>query len=505
MGKDIRVAVFPREQRQRYREKVAVCLDVFARMLTAASFDFDTPMTGMEIELNLVDGDYRPKMDNAEVLRRIEDPEYQTELGRYNIEFNVRPRLLRGDSAAELETELRASLNEAERRCADLGTHIVMIGILPTVEPHHFDGEWMSANARYQALNDAILAARGEDIYLDIEGPSGERLSRYADSLAPESACTSMQLHVQVSPGQFAAYWNAAQALAGVQLALGANSPFFYGRHLWAETRIVLFTQATDTRSVELRNQGVRPRVWFGDRWITSIFDLFEENVRYFPALLPELSDEDPVAVLDSGRLPRLAEMRLHNGTIYRWNRPVYDIVGQAAHLRVENRVLPAGPTIVDAVANALFYYGTVRALAHEERPVWTRMSFRVAEDNFLAGAQDGIDARLFWPRHGTLPATELVLRHLLPLADEGLREWGVAAAVRERYLGIIEGRCLAGRNGASWQADAVRRFEDRGLARPAALREMLRCYAVNMHANRPVHTWAAPALSGPVSPGPAR
>ena len=493
MGKEIQAVTFTREQRQRYREKVTLCLDVFARMLAFSPFEFDKPMTGMEIELNLVGRDYRPRMHNDEVLHRIEDPEYQTELGRYNIEFNVSPRQLLGDSALDLETELRASLNEAERRSAELGTHIMMIGILPTVSPGHFEGEWMSANARYQALNDAVLAARGEDIFLDIEGPSGERLARYADSLAPESACTSMQLHLQVAPGEFADHWNAAQALAGVQVALAANSPFFYGHQLWAETRIVLFTQAADTRSVELKNQGVRPRVFFGERWITSIFDLFEENVRYFPALLPELSEEDPVAVLEAGGVPALEEMRLHNGTIYRWNRPIYDIVGGAPHLRVENRVLPAGPTIVDAMANALFYYGTLRALAHEDRPAWTRMSFGVAEENFLSGAREGIDARLFWPRHGDLPVTELVLRHLLPLAHEGLQQWGVSDAVRERYLAVIEGRCLSVHNGASWQIETVHRLQERGLDRVEALRQMLQQYAENMHANVPVHTWELP------------
>ena len=176
-------------------------------------------------------------------------------------------------------------------------------------------------------------------------------------------------------PERFADHWNAAQVLAGPQLALGANSPFFLGQRLWAETRIPLFTQATDTRSVELKNQGVRPRVWFGERWITSIFDLFEENVRYFPALLPELYDEEPEEVFERGEVPELKELRLHNGTVYRWNRPIYDIVGGRPHLRVENRVLPAGPSIADVMANAAFYYGTMRVLAEEDRPVWTRMA----------------------------------------------------------------------------------------------------------------------------------
>ncbi|HRW20083.1 MAG TPA: glutamate--cysteine ligase [Dermatophilaceae bacterium] len=493
MGQDIETTTYTREQRQRYREKVQHCLDSFERMLAYSHFDFERPMTGMEIELNLVGDDYRPRMDNAEVLEAIANPEYQTELARYNIEFNVTPRPLPGDSAIELEADLRSSLNRAQAKCIEVGSHIIMVGILPTVSPEDFAGEWMSANVRYQALNDAMLTARGEDIHLDIQGPSGERLERYFDSLAPEAACTSMQLHLQVSPSAFADHWNAAQLLAGPQLALGANSPFFFGHRLWAETRIPLFTQAADTRSVELKNQGVRPRVWFGERWITSIFDLFEENARYFPALLPELSDEDPLEVLESGGVPTLAEMRLHNGTIYRWNRPIYDIVDGRPHLRVENRVLPAGPTIIDTLANAAFYYGTLRMLAQEDRPLWTRMSFQAAEDNFHAGARDGLDARLYWPGKGDLPATELILRHLLPLAHEGLREWGVSDQVRERYLSVVEGRCLNGQNGAAWQSDAVARLEETGLARAEALRRMLELYAGHMHANQPVHTWPLP------------
>ena len=368
MGADVETITYTREQRQRYREKVQQCLDVFERMLSFAHFEFDRPMTGMEIELNLVGADFRPRMDNAEVLERIADPEFQTELGRYNIEFNVAPRPLPGDSALELEEVLRTSLNRAQAKCLELDNRIIMIGMLPTVMPEHLSGDWMSGNARYQALNDAVLTARGEDVYLEIEGPTGERLVRYCDSLAPESACTSMQLHLQVAPMAFADHWNAAQVLAGPQLALGANSPFFFGQRLWAESRIEVFTQAADTRSVELKNQGVRPRVFFGERWITSIFDLF----RYFPALLPEISDEDPQAVLDAGGVPSLAEMRLHNGTIYRWNRPIYDIVKGRPHLRVENRVLPAGPTIIDTMANSAFYYGTLRMLAQEDRPIWT-------------------------------------------------------------------------------------------------------------------------------------
>jgi hypothetical protein len=231
--------------------------------------------------------------------------------------------------------------------------------------------------------------------------------------------------------------------------------------------------------------------VWFGERWITSIFDLFEENVRYFPALLPVCEDEDPVEVLARGDIPKLGELRLHNGTIYRWNRPVYDVVRGLPHLRVENRVLPAGPTVADVLANAAFYYGLIRTLVDQDRPIWSQMSFATAEENFHTGARDGIEARLYWPGVGEVPVSELVLRRLLPMAHEGLERWGVAAEDRERLLGIIEQRCLTLRNGAAWQAEVFHRlYDDSKLDRTDALRQMTVRYRELMHSNEPAHTW---------------
>ncbi|QOR69639.1 glutamate--cysteine ligase [Ruania alkalisoli] len=491
MGEDITTPSFSREHRQRYREKVRRCLDVFEEMLSTHHFEHAPSRTGLEIELNLVDSDHQPTMKNAEVLREIADPAFQTELGRYNIELNVPPAELPGDAVLELEEKLRQDLNHAEERASRHGAAIAMIGILPTLRPEHLTGDWMSPNPRYRALEDAVFAARREDLDLDISG--AEPLRMTTGTIAPESACTSVQLHLQVSPTDFAAHWNAAQLLAGPQLALGANSPYLFGHQLWAETRTELFLQATDTRSPELRNQGVRPPVYFGDGWITSIFDLFEENVQYFPALLPECTDEDPEAELAAGRTPQLGELRLHNGTVYRWNRPIYDVVDGEPHLRVENRVLPAGPTVVDTLANAAFYYGALEMLAQDERPVWTRISFAAAHSNFTAGARDGVEAQFYWPGYGDVPWDELVLRHLLPLAAEGLARRGVAASVVDRYLPIIEARCKWRRNGAWWQTETVTALERSGLDRPAALAEMLRLYLTGMHANEPVHTWQIP------------
>ncbi|ASO22827.1 gamma-glutamyl:cysteine ligase YbdK (ATP-grasp superfamily) [Actinoalloteichus hoggarensis] len=495
MGNDPAGRSFSPEDRQRFRDKVQRCLDALARMLAERSFSPEREHIGLEIELNLIDAQGVPAMANAEVLRKIDDPSFQTELGQHNIEINVRPHPLRGDEALLLEDELRASLDGAEVRAKTVGTGLVMIGILPTLRGEHFDPHWLSENDRYAVLNHEIFSSRGEEILLNIEGVSlpgheQERLHSYADSILPESACTSVQLHLQVTPEDFADHWNAAQCLAGVQVATAANSPFLLDRALWHETRVPLFQQATDTRPQELKNQGVRPRVWFGERWVTSIFDLFEENARYFPALMPEADDEDPLEALRAGRAPRLSELRLHNGTVWRWNRPVYDVVDGQPHLRVENRVLPAGPTVIDTMANAAFFYGAQRALADQERPLWSQMSFHAAEENLYSGARHGMDAQLYWPGQGWTPPHELVLRTLLPMAHDGLARCGVSDAARERYLSVIEQRCLTRQTGASWQRSRVTAFEERGADRQSALRAMLGEYVELMHHGDPVHTW---------------
>ena len=492
MGRDVSGAVFSREDRQRYRQKVRTSLDVFARMLREARFEEERRSVGLEIELNLTDEQGDPAMVNAQALEAIADADFQTELGRWNLEINVPPRLLERDSFAELEDAVRHSLNHAEERARTVGAHMMLIGILPTVAEQHLTRDSFSDNPRYELLNEQIFAARGEDLEISISGV--ERLSTFADTIAPEAACTSVQLHQQVEPEAFASFWNAAQAIAGVQVAVAANSPFFFGKELWRETRIALFEQATDTRPDELKAQGVRPRVWFGERWVNSIFDLFEENVRYFPALLPVCEDEDPAETLDRGDTPSLAELQLHNGTIYRWNRPIYDVVRGRPHLRVENRLLPSGPTVLDICANAAFYYGLVRTLVAEEQPLWSRMSFSAAEENFHAAARDGIDARLYWPGVGEVPVGELVLRRLLPAAHEGLEQAGIAAADRDRLLGVVERRCVTMQNGAAWQAAAFHRlYEGERLEQLDALRRMTVLYREHMHANEPVHEWPLP------------
>jgi len=490
MGRDIQATVFTREDRTRYREKVKRDLAVLAELVRSGRFERGQRTLGIEMEVYLTDGDGAVMPINDELLRRIASSEYQTELAQFNIEFDVGPEPIKGDVLRRVEGELRASLHRAHAVAETMDAQVVTIGILPTLTDFDVTEQNLSANPRYHALNDAILAARGEDIVIHIEGD--ETLRATVNSITAEAACTSLQLHLQVDPDEFAVYWNAAQVLSAPLVAVAANSPFFLGKLLHHETRIALFQQSIDTRTEELAEQGVRPRVWFGERWLREgMFELFDENVRYFSALLPLCDEENPEEELAAGRIPALPELTLHNGTVYRWNRPVYGPGADAPHMRIENRVLPAGPTVVDAVANAAFYYGLLTALVREERPLWEEMSFATAETNFTEAARKGLAAKLFWPRVGAeVPVGELIVTRLLPLAREGLGDLEIDAADIDAYLGVIEQRVLSGQNGAGWQIASFRRLEAGGLSRAEAGRELVRRYSKLSQAGQPVHTW---------------
>ncbi|WP_049564549.1 glutamate--cysteine ligase [Streptomyces sp. SBT349] len=494
MGEKVVADRFDLEARRRFRDRLRACGEALSTLLREGRFEGSRDVIGLEVELCLADSDGSPRMVNDDVLARMATRDFQTELGQFTLELNMAPRGLEGRVFDDLAEELRIAIGYADRMAGEFGARLVMTGVLPTITAEQMVPASLSPRDRYTLLNDQIMAARGEHIDLDISG--AERLRGTFESIAPESACTSVQFHLQVTPERFAATWNAAQAAAGAQIAVGANAPFVFGRELWHESRPPFFLQATDSRPPEFAAQGVRPRSWFGERWIGSVGELFEENLRYFPALLPLCADEDPREVLEAGGVPRLAELTLHNGTVYRWNRPVYAVADGVPHLRVENRVLSTGPTVVDTVANAAFYYGLVRALSDQEHPVWERLPFADAERNFTAACRHGIDAELAWPGEapgsGTvrLGAARLVADRLLPLAGDGLDACGVAAADRDHYLSIIEERCRRGVTGAAWQTRAYHRAVADGADRATALRGLVRRYCELARTDAPVHSW---------------
>ncbi|WAL39757.1 glutamate--cysteine ligase [Brevibacterium sp. BRM-1] len=494
MGDAVSSQRYTPEQRTRYREGLNQDLETFDAYLQEAEF-VDHGTIGMELELNLVDEDMQPKLCNKQVIEAVDDGDFQSEIGAYNFELNHPVLSVAGDGLDQLRQGLTTRLDKAEAAAETAGAHVAMIGTLPTVTPELLrDPNWITDENRYKALSNAIVEARGELVHIDI----GDRefFEGDFDDVAPESTCTSMQLHLQVAPNRFAVAWNASQAIAGVQAALSANSPLFVGRKVWHESRIPIFAQSIDTRTPELVAQGVRPRVWFGERWITSAFDLFEENVRYFPAVLPESREASGTPEM-RGEAPALHYLNLHNGTVWRWNRPIYSPgpEDEPAHIRVENRLLPAGPTVADMVADAAFYYGMVHFFIEQNRPVWSRLSFQDAERNFFTGARSGMYSRMEWPTLGHIDVGELVRGRLLPQARKGLEMIGVDPVLIDESLHIIDERARTRQNGATWQLRTLNGLKPRvtepdSPERRAALVRMMELYRENQATGRPVHEW---------------
>lgn len=485
MGDSVSTDTYTPRQRTRYRQRLVHDLELFDKHLQRAEFANEGTI-GLELELNLVDSAMQPARKCEAVLANLSD-EYQSEIGACNVELNLPPRSLRADGLHQLQQDLERRLAAVVASAEKAKSHVAMIGTLPTLTTEYLEDErWMTRENRYRALSNSVMQARGELVRIDIE--RDEHYLHDFEDIATESACTSVQLHLQVAPNNFANVWNASQAIAGVQAAVGANSPLFAGHRVWHESRIPLFAQSIDTRTPELVAQGVRPRVWFGERWITSVFDLFEENVRYFSPLLPEDRSDAGTPMMD-GDSPALHYLNLQNGTVWRWNRPIYDPSLDRPHLRIENRLLPAGPTPVDIIADAAFFYGLVKRLSEQTRPVWSRLSFADATANFNAGAKHGLGAEMVWPVLGTVPVTTLVREHLLDEAREGLSELGVDSALVDHYLGVIEGRVRTRQNGASWQLAALAQAEASD-NRKGALATMLRKYLELQATGKPVHTW---------------
>jgi gamma-glutamyl:cysteine ligase YbdK (ATP-grasp superfamily) len=490
MGQAVDDSVLVDEQAELVRERLDQRVVALREMVRLGWFGDHEDTLGLEVELDLVDPLGRARPVNDPVLARLGRDDLQSELARFNIELNVAPRRLTGDVFDATARELREILIRCAARTEVLGARIVAIGTLPTLRPEELTYEQLSSNPRYALLSRRMHEARRALFTVHIDGR--EPLAFAADSVAPEASATSLQLHLRVPVDRFAAFYNAAQIISPVQVAVGANSPYILGHELWQESRIVLCEQLLDTRREDEVMTGARSRVSLGDEWVTGAVDLFAEIVESIPPLLPTLGPDDPLEILDSGRAPELDELRLHNGTVWRWNRPVYDVQGGRPHLRIENRVLPSGPTVVDMVANAALYYGLVRTLADSDPPPWTGRPFAETAADLRAAARHGLIAEIGWENR-RLPARDLLLDRLLPLAAAGLDAWGVDRAACDHYLGVIEQRARTGMTGAVWQTTFVGHLErNRRIDRAAALREMTRRYVENMREGAPVHEWPA-------------
>jgi len=474
LGQEIARSTFSPAERAEFRSRLRAETATLKRWFDERAFHYSQcPTTGLELEAWLVDRDRLPAPRNAEFIAAVDDPNVVLELSKFNFELNAEPQSM---DAGFLERTHRA-LEGLWKKCAAVaradGLDIVAIGILPTVRDEMLQPDWMSDSGRYRALNRELFRLRGAaPLHIDIEGD--DRLEYRCDHVMLEAACTSLQGHLRVNQDEAARFYNASLIAAAPLVAVSANAPFLYGRSLWAETRVPAFEQATAHHSfLDVEGREIL-RVTLGTGYVRhSLLEPFLENLGY-PELLPMLGDDHA----------RLGHLRLHNGTIWRWVRPIIGFEPDGTpHLRLEQRVMPAGPTIADGIANLALWFGLVLAFGRDESPLETEISFEEARSNFYACAKDGLAARLDW-RGKRVDVQALLLDQLLPRARSALERAGVGRAALEYYFdGILHPRLMSGLTGAQWQ----RSFID---VNGTNFQALLERYAELQASGAPVHAW---------------
>jgi hypothetical protein len=474
-----------------FSDRLRKSVGVLGELAKRPGFGEGEATIGAELELFLVDALGLPLPANREVLARTVDPRFTVEMDRFNLEFNARPHPLAGRPFSKLGVELEGALAEISRAAAEQGGRIVPIGILPTLRREDLTAAKMTDTPRYRVLGAALRQLRGGPFQVRIHGD--DPLAVDTDDVALEGAGTSFQVHLRVPPGSFARYYNAAQIATIPALAASGNSPILIGHRLWEETRIALFKQAVDDRADAHAGWRAPSRVSFGYGWVREgAPELFAETALLHAPLLPVLGSEDPVEVLARGDVPSLAELRLHHGTVWRWNRAVYD-PECGGHFRIEFRALPAGPTVVDMLASAAFLLGLTIGLAPEVDDLLPAYPFELAHYAFYRAAQYGLDAVVPWPSSEAPSPRDIGLaelcERLLPVARRGLLEGGVAPGETDCFLGIFASRLASRRTGARWQRAVLDALTAR-LSADDARRELLRRYEANAAAGRPVHEW---------------
>lgn len=443
---------------------------------------------GVEQEMFLVDPTCRPAPIASEVIARVGDPRFTTELACFNLEANLTPQPFGGRVLKRLEEDLSEVVGKAAEAAESVGARVLLTGILPTLRHGDLGLDNMSPEARFQQMNDALSRMRDGAFAVRIDGL--EQFEADHDSVMLESANTSLQLHLQVSAEEFTRLYNLAQLISAPLLAAAANSPVLLGRRLWHETRIALFERSVDSRSSSQLARGLPSRVSFGDAWVQeSATELFRENALRFGVIMTCDGAPNPFAQIEDGVPPTLPALMLHNGTVWRWNRPCYGVTEGKAHLRIENRVLPAGPTVLDEVANAALFYGMLEGLDGAYRDVASHVTIEDAKSNFIAAAQRGLDADLIWIHGRVVSAQALLLEELIPAAREGLTGLGVPSEDLDRYLGTVEERVRTRQTGARWLLDALAGF--RGRTTPeAGLKIATEAMLKQQQHGNPVHCW---------------
>lgn len=481
VGQEIDTSSFEAADFVRFQDRLRVETALLTEWFNAGAFAHHAGMAGFELEAWLVDKQYQPAPVNTEFLAALQDELVSPELSKFNVEINVEPAELAGDVLSRIHASLEHTWGRCVDVARDLRAGLVMVGILPSVRETELVLSNMSRMRRYQALNEQVIRQRrGRPLELNIVGHQHLRTTHFDVML--ESATTSFQIHRQVAPAEAARFYNASLIASAATVAVGANAPFLFGHDLWDDTRIPLFEQAVDVGGFAGAAYGPVRRVSFGTGYVRdSVLECFVENEAHFPVLLPMEFDTDQA---------QMSHVRLHNGTIWRWNRPLIGLDEDGTpHLRIEHRVVSAGPTVVDCVANAAFYYGLLQYLATESQAPEGLLAFATARDNFYAAARHGLQAGVTWfdEQRGVL--STLLLEQLIPQARAGLEMLNVATADATQYMDIIDARVQSGRTGAAWQRQYAQRTG-------CDMAELTARYAELQASANPVHDWPLPATT---------
>jgi CBS domain-containing protein len=476
------------QERRAFTRALLDDLRALERILEDGRIESGIQRIGAEQEMFLIDRAMAPASISTELLEGLDDGRFTTELGRFNLEANLAPQVLGGSFLKDLHDELE-DINAVARTAAEpLGADVLLIGILPTLQKAHLSLEHMTPMPRYYELNEKLTALRGGTFRADISGT--DELKFEHDNVMLEACNTSYQLHWQVSAEDFASRYNIAQLITAPLLAAAVNSSVLLGKRLWHETRIALFEQSVDVRDDGAAARGQGRRVFFGHHWVESgVHELFQENVSDHRLVMTRALGESSTAMLDRGAMPKLDALCLHSGTVYRWNRPCFGVVDGVPHLRIENRVLPAGPTVLDEVANAALFFGLMAGMPKHVPDPRGRIPFDAVRANFTAAAQQGLYAGFHWLDERDVAADELLVKELIPIAREGLLDHGTAPADVDRYLGLMEERVKLRRTGALWMVQSLERL---GTAdKPSErIRKMTRDFARQQWSGKPIHEW---------------
>jgi gamma-glutamyl:cysteine ligase YbdK (ATP-grasp superfamily) len=474
MGQEIPHSSFSDGDFRRYQQMLEDESALLKQWFEENRFECQHPVAGCELEAWLIDDHCVPAPVNVECLEELDDEDASPELSQFNIELNFPPLKLQDSALSDMQQAMQSGWDKLRVVAKHNNADGVLCGILPTVQEKHLSPDFMSPLNRYAALNEQVLLKRGgEPIHIDIVGNQHLALDQYDVML--ESATTSFQVHMQVPQSQAARYLNASMILSAPLVAVCANSPYLFGYDLWDETRIPVFEQSVASGGFAQAAHGPLKRITFGNDYVReSLWECFEENLLHYPVLLPH-DFKQPAE--------KMAHLQLHNGTIWRWNRPLIGFINEVPHLRIEQRVIPAGPTMVDMVANMAFYYGLVESLAQQDKPPEMLLEFALARDNFYKAAKHGLNARLHWLDGSNITIGKLVLEQLLELAWQGLERLGIEAADIKQYLGVIEQRVSSGQTGTSWQREFVARHGH-------DMNQLLHAYCERQYQGLPVHEW---------------